>query len=734
MAGQIEAYRKEIFDFLRTVTIKFEPFAYLMGQEYMSEHGIIDPNGEWNPYYQNLAGQYSENDTRMEVYSVETEEMVPFDRDLATKYPKTASLYKVTRTEYTILEEQYPENRGLIRTIAYPIPDIKTAIEAENLSLLAYDDSLLDVNERYDLVNCLKEFLHYMRERWWVYEYCYENMYAVTFWILLWQQLPLVLLTRRFQNIRTPYAHTFHIWEYLKSKGMKDYRDVLTNQQALWLYRNMEWVLGNQGKNETLLELADNLLEEISVSINYKDMYQETDTRWDEAKTTPNFITEGLLNGERSDVETTEDLNNRLVESGLETETGADYIDQLEDLLSKHPHNILPTKLLEFKKDPINTSNEQLMCNFFVNTLAYRLSQNQLSYTVNLKDPYTGTVLELFVGDVALLWSYALYRSIGRDPVYTPNKFICYLPFKKDQVLISDLRPSIWYNQHKYYIKNLVDLDWIANTLAGDWHPRTFTDSEDWINTLANQFRNLLAMRRYYEQSNDYLFHKAMNSVFEDLRYEGTASFNVTPYKTYAEFFSANALLKEVMDTYETITDKDNYFTNLATVCFDTLFPLTEVMLDEFVGTLRNLETIYNSVRDLFIQLCSYNVTFLETERDRNYYLNYRDPDFVAPTEVLYYAEHLLDFVKDDYNLRYKMINYLNRKNLIYDVRINQGSTGLSVAYYPRKLNIEYLLKHKLQYEMKHSTVTNKVSIKSDPVIYVKFKINTDAVSFKQRG
>ena len=166
MAGQIEAYRKEIFDFLRTVTIKFEPFAYLMGQEYMSEHGIVDPNSEWNPYYQSLAAQYSENCTCMEVYSVETEEMVPFDRDLATKYPKTASLYKVTRTEYTILEEQYPENRGLIRTIAYPIPDIKTAIEAENLTLLAYDDSLLDVNERYDLVNCLKEFLRYMRERW----------------------------------------------------------------------------------------------------------------------------------------------------------------------------------------------------------------------------------------------------------------------------------------------------------------------------------------------------------------------------------------------------------------------------------------------------------------------------------------------------------------------------------------------------------------------------------------
>lgn len=734
MAGQIEAYRKEIFDFLRTVTIKFEPFAYLMGQEYMSEHGIIDPNGEWNPYYQNLAGQYSKNDTRMEVYSVETEGMVPFDRNLATKYPKTASLYKVTRTEYTILEEQYPENRGLIRTIAYPIADIQAAIEAENLTLLAYDDSLLDPNEKYDLVNCLKEFLSYMRERWWVYEYWYENMYAITFWALLWQQLPLVLLTRRFQNIRTPYVHTFHIWEYLKSRGMKDYRDVLTNQQSLWLYRNMEWVLGNQGKNETLIELADNLLEEISVSINYKDMYQETDTRWDEAKTTPNFITKGLLTGEQNNVETTEDLNSRLVESGLETENSAEYISQLEDKLSRHPHNILPTKLLEFKKDPINTANEQFMCNFFLNSLAYRLSQNQLTFTVNFKDPYTGTGVECYAGDIVLLWSYALYKSVGQDPINIPQKFICYLPFKKDQVLIDNLRPSFWYNQHKYYIKNLVDLDWIAGLLAGYWHPKAFTESDDWIDTLANQFRSLLSIRRYYEQSNDYLFHKAMNSVFEDIRYRGNVTFNVTATKTYAEFFSTNAFLNEIISTYESLSDKDTLYNNLAAACFDALFPLTDVMLDEFVGTLRSMETIYNSVRDLFIQLCSYNVTFLETERDRNYYLNYRDPDFVAPTEVLIHAGNIFDFIKEEYDLRYEITSTLNKKQIPYDINISQSIEGGHETIYSQDLRVDYLLKHELQYEMKHPTVVNKITTSMDPVVYVKFRVNADAVSFQQRG
>lgn len=42
-SGQIQLYHKEILDFLRTVTIKFEPFAYLMGQDYMAAHGLTNP-------------------------------------------------------------------------------------------------------------------------------------------------------------------------------------------------------------------------------------------------------------------------------------------------------------------------------------------------------------------------------------------------------------------------------------------------------------------------------------------------------------------------------------------------------------------------------------------------------------------------------------------------------------------------------------------------------------------
>lgn len=151
MASNLDLYRREIFNFLRTVTIKFEPFAYLMGEPYMAKYGITNPHGKWNPYYIHLAGEYTAEEIAagnvMHVYTVEHElpEDVVFDKTIKQNFKKTAALYRIPNVEYEHLEEKYPEYTGLLRCMVYPVKDIDTAIAAPNLSLLAYDDSLLEV-------------------------------------------------------------------------------------------------------------------------------------------------------------------------------------------------------------------------------------------------------------------------------------------------------------------------------------------------------------------------------------------------------------------------------------------------------------------------------------------------------------------------------------------------------------------------------------------------------------
>lgn len=728
MAGQIESYRNEIINFLRTVTIKFKPFAYLMGEEYMSEHGLGDPDGEWNPYYINLAGEYAPNDTRMTVYSVEDEIDVPYDKNLILNYPKTAALYRVPNNEYFTLEERYPENVGLIRTIAYPVKDIRTAIEAPHLSLLAYDDSLLEKNERESLVAALREFLDMVRTRWYIREYEYEDMYATTFWICLWQHLPLVLLVQRFKNIRTPYVHSFHVWEELTSKGLDDYRDVLTENQANWLYRNIDWILKNQGKNETLKELADNLLEEISVSLQHKDMVQ---ANTEDLITVPEFTTNNTVTGEQTGVEDFPTLNDKLVDAGFENNDSADYVAEKEEELGNTNINEEPTKFLEFKKNPINTANEIEMINFFLQTLVYRLYENHISFTTVLTDPYSGTNLELGMNDVLLIYNWALFRSFNETPINIPSGFIVNLPFKKDQVLISQMRPNITYNERKYLVKTLVDLDGVAEILKTDWHPKAFTTKEDWIDTLIAQFKDRLLLNRYIEESNDYLYHTIMTSVMEDLTVHGTIRVELTSAKTYSEYFRSIPGLSDIINTYENLGNNDEYYTTLASRCVDVLFPLDVAANTEFVSILQNMETIYASVRDLFIQLCSYNITFLETERTMNWYLPYHDPDVMYPGDVTYTLDHIWYLVYPPLDFKHKMQTILTNTEIPFEFHVDDSS-NLKFTW-SGDISIEYPLAPKLNW-------SNKISISpgvTETDVKVKnilnLKIYTDGTSVTKR-
>lgn len=668
MAGQIEAYRQEIFNFLRTVSIKFEPFAYLMGQSYMDQYGLTDPHQEWNPYYINLSGEYSESDTRMTVYSLEEERHVPFDKDLVRNYPKTATLYRIPNAEYFTLEERYPENVGLIRSIAYPVTDIQTAIQAPNFSLLAYDDSLLHLNEREVLVKTLKNFLTMVKTRWWVPEFGYEDMYALTFWGMLWQHLPNLLLAQRFKNIRTPYVHPFHIWEYLKSKGLGDYRDVLTNNQALWLYRNINYIQKNKGKNSNLVILAENLLGEIFVSLLYKDMYQETATKWDEPRTNPEFRSFNIVTGEEVKVESFKTLNDRLYEIGLENRNSADFVAQTEAELGTHNFNILPTKFLEFKKEPINTSNERLMVNFFLDTLMYRFKENDCSFNCIVMDPLNNTKITLYVGDMIALWYWCLMRSVGESPVNLPNKYRSHIAFIKEQPELSDLRMSVFYNKVEYPIKTLINVNKMITMIT--WDKKPFVKQSSFMTSLVNQFRALLTFQQNMEQSNKFLYHKAMMSFFGDTMVSEWFPITLSNKTSYADWIASNEFIADLVDAYEKQSDVPNTYLKLAERCFDSLFPLDEATSSEFIGSVRNLERVYTSVRDLFIHLGSYNITYLETERDQHQYLKIPEPDFIQPIVSLNY-DGFWNLVIDNLLFRGKINQNIN----IRDIQIEFGMT-----------------------------------------------------------
>ena len=634
MAVELEPYKKEIFSFLRTLSVKFDAFAYLMGSDYMEEYGLTDPHGVWNPYYLNLAGQYSSNDTRMTVYSPEEERYVPYDLNLATEYPRTALLYKVGQKEYTNLQERYPSQRGLIRCIAYPAKSVQACVDAENFSLLAYDDSFLHENERESLIKCLKEFFTMVRTRWWIDEFRYEDMYAITFWGMIWQYLPVLLLTQRFLNIRTPYVHPFHIWEYLKSKGLEDYRDVLTNQQSLWLYRNIDYILKNKGKSSNLLILAENLLGEIFVSLLGKDMYQETATRWDsQLSTNPVFRSFNLVTGEEVKTESFSALNSRMVEAEIENRDSAEFIEEEEYKLATHPHNILPTKFLELKKEPIDTSDERYMVNFFLDSLMYRYSRGDLKYALSFVDPVYKNQIKLSVGDTIALWYYTLMRSIEITPEVIPNKWVSYTAFQTAQPSIADLNQSVFTDGQEHPIRAHANVSKMLGMLA--WHPRSFVKQADFMDMVCGQFRALLQFKNEYEQSNKAIYHLAVHSVLKDITIRRAFELQLTDKINYQEWINSNIDLKNLVAGYNSQGNPTELYLNLCQLLFDVLFPLDSATAAEFIGNVRQMEKLFTAVRNLFIKLCSYYVRFLESDRDKHEYLK------LLPVDVVWMGEHI---------------------------------------------------------------------------------------------
>lgn len=700
MAKQISQYKKEIFNFLRTVTIKFEPFAYMMGKDYMELHGLTNPHAPWNPYYINLVGEYVESNTLMTVRAIETEQAVPFNRELFTKYPRTGKLYRIPNPEYFRLQERYPENTGLIQSIVYPVSSIEEAIAAPNLSLLAYDDSLLEETERYDLILCLKNFLEFVRRRWWVADFGYEDMYATTFWTMLWQMLPIVLLTRRFTNIRTPYVHSYHVWEYLSNKGLGDYRTALTTKQSMWLYRNLEYILKNQGKNDTLIKLAENLLEGLSVSLLYKEMWQETHTRMgNELITNPQFRSFNLLTGEWTKTEDYTSLNSKLFQTHLNDKSSPDYVNDTEIELGTQPNNILPTKFLEFKKNPIDERNLRMMQNFLLESLLYRIQHNLISYDCNFKSPLSESAFKVDAEDVLLLMNYAAFRSVNQTPEELPREYTYSYPFKES--LSKRTSRSIFkFNNQAFTVEQFVNTS-NMNKLIEWLDTVSVSSGEDNLTNLLHQFRALLHINNQYENSNDLLLHKALDIYLDDHRNTGKESLKWSGVTTkYDLWISNHKKFKSLIDEYDKYSEKDRVeaYRKLVVICYDALFPFEDLDPKEALYQPQATEKIFNAVKDLFISLGSYNVTYLETDRDEYWYLKYRDPDFVLNVETDFIYKDIF-FIRDDtfkFDMHHKYDPFIDK--IISDVSIDLNKTEINIDDFEINTDIkfesEYLWSH----------------------------------------
>ena len=190
---------------------------------------------------------------------------------------------------------------------------------------------------------------------------------------IIYALLPQVLLTQRLLNLRTDNVHSLHIWEYLASKGLGEYESILSNKQARFLYKNINYIYRNKGKKSNIEILSENLLRDLHVTLVGKTIAQESSNALLSCTTVPEFLNDDIIiNGtneqiDESTKETMENILSRMYDEGYYpdfnkkidlTTTNSDY---MEDKFSRANTNVLDTRLLEFKKAILNVKT-QLGC------------------------------------------------------------------------------------------------------------------------------------------------------------------------------------------------------------------------------------------------------------------------------------------------------------------------------------------------------------------------------------
>lgn len=272
-------------------------------------------------YYLNLSGQYHEYDKqlialmnedghpymRIKVAGDKQPVIVDFTRELVSGAAGDYSLaaeYSYGSDYYNELVKRYPGCETLILGILNPI-DVDVAINANDGDVLYcggyYRKRLPGLKELYGferredvkidaeflieeweqgIIFDLQDYIKIYLKKWMIPDFqANHTFYSSVMWVGLMGGLIAEIHRLRISNKFTYASHSYHVREYINSFGyLGKYADVLTREQAMYLYQNMRWLTTNKGKNKVLEALIDNLLTPAGIPLVAYNLGHDT---WD---------------------------------------------------------------------------------------------------------------------------------------------------------------------------------------------------------------------------------------------------------------------------------------------------------------------------------------------------------------------------------------------------------------------------------------------------------------------
>jgi len=608
--------QQQVYNFLRSVTIKYDPIAqYLNSTLIQQGYAVNEQDPTTWKYYLNMQGKYHTSDTKMYVTSLDTRETILFSPDVLEDHPRTKSVYMPGGLYYDRLCNTYPQQVDLIKSIVFPVPDIEKAIDADNLTLLSYGNGYLEEWEQQPMIMDIENFLEIVKERWYFDFLDDEPYFYLTFWGSLWTYLAMLIMSNRMEYINTPYVHSWHIWNYLKSKGLDDYSDVLDREKSMMLYQDIDYLKSNAGKQSNLIILANGLLNDFGVAIYGRKVVQEAETNADKYQLIPQLqavrvptSTEDITAEITS--ETVAAIQSAVFAKGLTDQNTAEAYAETERKLGDTTLNDFMTKFLEIRPIARNKVYADTLNVFLLETLITAVINDYYASPTIVTDTSTNVSLFLYPRELLALYHYAVQKSLGLTPVNIPNQVFLYKAFN---TTIGTPAKTIKHGDETIYLSTQLDVDAYLSDLEYKTIIEYPADFSEMLTNLWLRFMDHLLTDQNTKIDKKHYILEYLTTLCHTRRIEDVdlvAGF--TDYETWLGS-SGIDLTYSVLPQYDAQLDPSAAWGNLADSIMSALVPLTDTL--NYFGNFTLSDFGYTRLRQLFVQMCSYRVVFLESDR-----------------------------------------------------------------------------------------------------------------------
>ena len=536
---QLQLYNASIRRLCQSIVLKSHASAICMNQKIkdfsgITGHTVIDEFPETWKYYLNLSGQYHPTDLPMTVISLDTLETISFDYQTLLYHRATVRAYSLGSTYYEELVARYPDQELLIRGILNPI-DLQTAITAPEFKIIGWDASEVESGE-YSLIERLQAMIDSHNTQWYVRDYqSTHDLYIHTYLAGMYSLLPSWIRSIRKELCKTPEAHSFHIWNYLDSKGyLSEYKDFLTKEQALWLYRNISWVYANTGKKETFTQLLDVVLTKRSIPLGSYSLALNNENILDSLAPTPKLQRTPL----NMLTLTAADIVTREIDFILEKELplAKDNVAVFDRSLVRAKRALtysvipdLPTKIYESAMVDSTAQEPYILADVLLNEWVHLASTNRYLANITISDPATGNLMSMNMREALITLIY-VYNKLAGVEILTVPDLMAYQVRRIPLPTFDDLRKLAQHHRVSnteilQLLNDQVDLGTIISTEG-------FYDTCYELHQALLRHRMLYVIRHHMEERIQ--MELVVSRIYEDRR----CQINTTPNQTYSEFFN----------------------------------------------------------------------------------------------------------------------------------------------------------------------------------------------------